>query len=153
MAWDEWEQLKSEAAKRQTTPMRLNQLAPSGGGESGGGKSAWGDLTVSQKDLASIGSAAHDLFDDFGRYSDHARISSMTAAGGLKSEGFALGGALDHVAEHWVVQARSLLDACAHISNHLRFTKNQHAADESYVAGTLSSISQLNEGFDHRTDR
>ncbi|MFJ5271355.1 hypothetical protein [Streptomyces sp. NPDC088358] len=153
MAWDEWEQLKSEAAKRQTTPMRLNQLEPSGGGESGGGKSAWGDLTVSQKDLASIGSAAHDLFDDFGRYSDHARISSMTAAGGLKSEGFALGGALDHVAEHWVDQARSLLDACAHISNHLRFTKNQHAADESYVAGTLSSISQLDEGFDHRADR
>lgn len=71
--------------------------------------------------------------------------------GGLKSEGFALGGALDHVAEHWVDQVQSLRDACAHISNHLRFTKNQHTADESYVAGTLSSISQLDEGFDHRT--
>ncbi|MER5693816.1 hypothetical protein ACWDBO_20020 [Streptomyces mirabilis] len=150
MAWDEWEQLKSEAAKKQSAHMQLNQLAPSGGG-GGGDKSAWGDLTVSQKDLASIGSAAHDLFDDFGRYSDHARLSSMAAAGGLKSEGFALGGALDHVAEHWVDQVQSLRDACAHISNHLRFTKNQHTADESYVASTLSSISQLDEGFDHRT--
>jgi hypothetical protein len=152
MAWDEWEQLKSEAAQKQSAHMQLNQLAPSGGG-GGGGKSAWGDLTVSQKDLAAIGSAAQDLFDDFGQYSDYARVASTAAAGGLKDEGFALGGALDHVAERWVDQVQSLLDACAHISNHLRFTKNQHAADESYIAGTLSSISLLDKGFDHRTDR
>lgn len=152
MAWDEWEQLKSEAAQKQSAHMQLNRLAPSGGG-GGGGKSAWGDLTVSQKDLAAVGSAAQDLFDDFGQYSDYARVASTTAACGLKDEGFALGGALDHVAERWGDQVKSLLDACAHISNHLRFTKNQHAADESYIAGTLSSISLLDKGFDHRTDR
>jgi hypothetical protein len=152
MAWDEWEQLKSEATQKQSAHMQLNQLAPSGGG-GGGGESAWGDLTVSQKDLAAVGSAAQDLFDDFGQYRDYARVASMTAAGGLKDEGFALGGALDHVAERWGDQVQSLLDACAHISNHLRFTKNQHAADESHIAGTLSSISLLDKGFDHRTDR
>ncbi|MCX5238072.1 hypothetical protein OG824_23015 [Streptomyces prunicolor] len=152
MAWDEWEQLKSEAAQKPSAHMQLNQLAPSGGGGAGG-KSTWGDLTVSQKDLAAVGSAAQDLFDDFGQYRDYARVASMTAAGGLKDEGFALGGALDHVAERWGDQVQSLLDACAHISNHLRFTKNQHAADESYIAGTLSSISLLDKGFDHRTDR
>lgn len=119
----------------------------------GGGKSSWGDLTVSQKDLAAVGSAAQDLFDDFGQYRDYARVASMTAAGGLKDEGFALGGALDHVAERWGDQVQSLLDACAHISNHLRFTRNQHAADESFIAGTLSSISLLDKGFDHRTGR
>ncbi|MET7890925.1 hypothetical protein [Streptomyces mirabilis] len=149
MAWDEWEQLKAEAAKGQSTRMRLNQLPA----DSGGGGSSRGDLTVRQKDLAAIGSAAHELFEDFDRYSDHARLSSMKAAGGLKSEGFALGAALDHVAEHWVDQVQTLLDACAHISNHLRYTKDQHAADESYIAGTLSSISQLDEGFDERKDR
>ena len=149
MAWDEWDQLKTEALKKQSTHMQLNQLAPQGGG-GGGGKGAWGDLVVSQKDLTAVGKAAHDLFVDFERYSDHARVSSMTAAGGLRSEGFALGAALDHVAERWVDQVQSLLDACAHISNHLRFTKNQHAADETYIAGTLSSISTLDEGFDHR---
>lgn len=37
MAWDEWEQLKSEAAERGSTRMRLNQLAPDGGGGGGGG--------------------------------------------------------------------------------------------------------------------
>ncbi|MEU3826237.1 hypothetical protein AB0F36_13075 [Streptomyces sp. NPDC029080] len=148
MAWDEWEQLKAEAAQGRSTQMRLNQLAPGGGGGGEGG--ARGDLTVHQKDLASIGSAAHDLFEDLGSYSDHARISSMKAAGGLRSEGFALGAALDHVAERWVDQVQTLLDACAHISNHLRYTKNQHAADDAYIAGTLSSISQLDRGFDER---
>ncbi|MET8803940.1 hypothetical protein [Streptomyces sp. NPDC004546] len=150
MAWDEWEQLKADAqARRQggATHMRLNQLAPDSGG---GGGSTRGDLTVQQKDLAAIGSAAHELFNDFSHYSDGARLSSMKAAGGLKSQGFAIGGALDHVAEHWVDQVQTLLDACAHISNHLRYTKNQHAADESYIAGTLSSISQLDHGFDER---
>ncbi|MGW0770380.1 hypothetical protein [Streptomyces sp. NPDC002676] len=149
MAWDEWEQLKAEAAKSGSTHMQLNQLTSDPGGNTGNTR---GDLTVHQKDLAAIGSAAHELFEDFGRYSDHARISSMKAAGGLESEGFALGAALDHVAEHWVDQVQTLLDACAHISNHLRYTKNQHAADESYIAGTLSSISQLDKGFDERTD-
>ncbi|MEU9989367.1 hypothetical protein AB0E10_21745 [Streptomyces sp. NPDC048045] len=107
---------------------------------------------MDQKDLAAIGSAAHELFEDFGRYSDHARIASMKAAGGLQNQGFALGSALDHVAEHRIDQVQTLLDACAHISNHLRYTKNQHAADESYIAGTLSSISQLDQGFDERKD-
>ncbi|OIK29160.1 hypothetical protein [Streptomyces malaysiense] len=149
MARDEWEQLKTEALKKQSAHMQLNHLVPEGGG-GGNGKGAWGDLKVSQTDLAAVGKAAHELFENFGLYSDHARISSMKAAGGLESEGFALGAALDHVAEHWVDQVQTLLDACAHISNHLRFTKNQHAADDTYIAGTLSSISVLDEGFDHR---
>ncbi|OIK06832.1 hypothetical protein [Streptomyces monashensis] len=150
MAWDEWEQLKADAQSRRqagATHMQLNQLAAPDGG---GGSSPRGDLTVRQKDLAGIGSAAHDLFNEFSGCSDYARLSSMKAAGGLRSEGFAIGAALDHVAERWIDQVQTLLDACAHISNHLRYTANQHAADESYIAGTLSSISQLDQGFDER---
>jgi hypothetical protein len=146
MGWDEWERLKAEAARGRSTRLRLDQLAPGAGGAG----SPRGDLTVHQNDLAAIGSAAHELFQDSGRFSDHARLSSMTAAGGLKSQGFVLGAALDHVAERWIGQAQTLLDACAHISNHLRYTKNQHAADESHIAGTLSGITELDHGFDER---
>lgn len=146
MAWDEWEQLKAEAAQKQSTHMQLNQL-PADGGSSAPPQ---GDLQVSQKDLAAIGDAAYKLYNDFGKYSDHARLSSMSAAGGLKTEGFAIGGALDHVAEHWVDQCQDLQDACAHISNHLDYTKNAHAGDEVYIAGTLSSIADLDKGFDER---
>lgn len=148
MAWDEWEQLKAEAVQKRSARMQLNQHVADGGG--GNKKSTWGDLTVNRQDLASVGTAAHELFDKFEEYSKHARVATTQAAGGLKSEGFALGGALEHVAQRWSDQTRSLLDACAHISNHLRITKNQHEADETYIAGAVSSISQLDQGFDEQ---
>ncbi|MET7852198.1 hypothetical protein ABZT48_29010 [Streptomyces avermitilis] len=147
MGWDEWEQLKSEAQQRQqsTTHMQLNQLPVDPGGGS-----TQGDLKVSQKDLAAVGDAAYELNQAFEHFSDLARMSSITAGDGLKSEGYAIGSALDHVAERWVDQVRSLLDATAHISNHLDYTKGAHAGDEVYIAGTLSSIATLDQGFDER---
>ncbi|BAC70248.1 hypothetical protein AQJ43_35150 [Streptomyces avermitilis] len=147
MAWDEWEQLKSEAQQRQqgTTHMQLNQLPVDPGGGS-----TQGDLKVSQKDLAAIGDAAYELNQAFEHFSDLARMSSIAAGDGLKGEGYAIGSALDHVAERWVDQVRSLLDATAHISNHLDYTKGAHAGDEVYIAGTLSSIATLDQGFDER---
>ncbi|MFE9848179.1 hypothetical protein ACFYPN_05080 [Streptomyces sp. NPDC005576] len=81
------------------------------------------------------------------------RGSSQKAASGLKSEGYALGGALDHVSARWVAQVQSLLDATAHISHHLDYAKGAHAGDEVFVAGTLSSISTLDAGFDEREAR
>jgi hypothetical protein len=113
MAWDEWEQLKAEAAGRSSAAMQLNHVPPEPSGPSGG----QGDLSVDQKDLAAIGDSAYRLREDLQRYADHARISSLKAAGGLASQGLALGKALDHVATHWVDQTQNLLDACAHISS------------------------------------
>ncbi|MGW2642228.1 hypothetical protein [Streptomyces sp. NPDC001348] len=147
MAWDEWEQLLDEAQKRpqRSTHMQLNQLpADPGGG------SSQGDLRVNQKDLAAIGDAAYGLHQEFRHFSDLARMSSVKAADGLESEGYAIGSALNHVAQHWVDQVQSLLDATAHISNHLDYTKKAHAGDEQYIAGTLSSIATLDQGFDER---
>ncbi|MHB9861159.1 hypothetical protein [Streptomyces sp. YIM S03343] len=145
MAWEEWEQLKAHAAERHSARMQLNQYpADQGGG------STRGDLIVGHKDLEAVGRAAHDLFDHFTDYSGHARVASEAAAGGLKGEGFALGSALEHVTQRWSEQTKTLLDACAHISNHLRYTKNQHAADDSYIAGAVSGIATLDEGFDDR---
>ncbi|MER6468979.1 hypothetical protein [Streptomyces collinus] len=145
MAWEEWEQLKTQAAERHSPHMQLNQYPADQGASD-----TRGDLVVGHQDLEAVGKAAHDLFDHFTTYSGHARAASEAAAGGLKGEGFALGGALEHVTERWSEQTKSLLDACAHISNHLRYTKNQHAADDSYIAGTVSSITALDEGFDDR---
>ncbi|MGW1031929.1 hypothetical protein ACWD4Z_07000 [Streptomyces antibioticus] len=145
MAWEEWEQAKAQVADQPATRMQLNQYPADQGGDG-----TQGDLVASQKDLQAVGKAAHDLFEDFTTYSGHARVASEAAAGGLKGEGFALGAALAHVTERWSEQTRTLLDACAHISNHLRFTKNQHAADESYIAGAVSSITLLDKGFDDR---
>ncbi|GGY72233.1 hypothetical protein GCM10010300_14420 [Streptomyces olivaceoviridis] len=145
MAWEEWDQLKAQAADRHSTRMQLNQYPADQGG--GGTR---GDLVVGHRDLEEVGKAAHELFDHFTTYSGHARVASEAAAGGLKGQGFALGGALEHVTQRWSEQTKTLLDACAHISNHLRYTKNQHDADDSYIAGSVSSIATLDEGFDDR---
>nr|WP_031051332.1 hypothetical protein [Streptomyces ochraceiscleroticus] len=146
MAWDEWEQLKADTAG-QTSPGM--QLAGTGGGGGGG----QGDLRVSQKDLAAVGNSAFSLFEDLGRYGRDAWSSSQTAAKDLKSQEYEIGGALHHVQARWEKQLQSLLDACAHISNHLDYTKKAHQGDEYHVASTISSISRLDSGFDERTQR
>ncbi|MCP9945295.1 hypothetical protein LUX12_11695 [Streptomyces somaliensis] len=147
MAWDEWERLKSEVAGRPSTAMRLNQAPP------GGGPGPQGDLKVNQQDLAAVGDSAFKLFDRLGKHGRDAWSVSQSAAKDLTTQGFALGGALDHVQERWEKQLQSLLDACAHISNHMDFTRNAHAGDEYHIATTVSSIATLDEGFTEGTRR
>ncbi|BCM64862.1 MULTISPECIES: hypothetical protein [Streptomyces] len=150
MAWEEWEQLKREAAERRSTGMRLNQLSSGGGG---GAAQPGGDLTVNQRDLAAIGNKAFDLWAVLGNHGRDAWASSQSAASDLKGQGFSLGGGLDHAQERWERQLTTLLDACAHISNHLEFTKRVHRGDEHYVAGRLSSIATLDQGFREEAGR
>ncbi|MGW4320937.1 hypothetical protein ACWEMW_17310 [Streptomyces sp. NPDC004684] len=147
MAWDEWEQLKREAAERRSASMQLNHAAAVGDEQQGG------DLTVEYQDLAAIGNKAFDLWDSLGNHGRDARSSSQTAASDLKGQGFSLGGGLDHVQERWERQLPSLLDACAHISNHLEFTKRVHQGNEHYISGQLSSIATLDKGFGEEADR
>ncbi|MFB6873984.1 hypothetical protein [Streptomyces sp. NPDC056323] len=148
MAWDEWEQLKADASSRSSSRMQLNGVP---GNEGGGGQQ--GDLKVDQQDLAAVGDSAFKLFTDLGRYGRDAWSSSQTAAKDLKTQEFELGGALHTVQERWEKSLTTLLDACAHISNHMDFTKKAHAGDEYYIASTVSSIATLDKGFDEGTKR
>lgn len=146
---EEWTQLIANARDQQSTSMRLNQLpAPSGGGSS----SPDAELRVSQKDLAAIGDEAFTLHQELEADGDHARLSSFKAASSLEKD-FAIGKALDHVTTRWVDQQRSLLDACAHISNHLEYSRKAHRADDTYLGTAISKISALDEGFGERSHR
>ncbi|MFI7383039.1 hypothetical protein [Streptomyces sp. NPDC049813] len=148
MAWDEWEKLKTEAADRQTTQMRLNQADGGGGAPPLPGRT--GDLKVADADLARIGSQAKALYDGLWDEARVADSSSSKAAGSLLGQGFSLGSGLQHVADRWEVQLKSLMDACAHISNHMQVTKKVHASDEHYIQRQMSSIDALDHGFDER---
>ncbi|MEV5443499.1 hypothetical protein AB0N23_13320 [Streptomyces sp. NPDC052644] len=142
MAWDEWEKLKAEARAR-SEQMRLNMLEPQ---PSGGGVA--GDLKVNQQDLAAVGNSAFRLFEDLGKHGRAASASTQEAAKDLTTQEFELGAALSTVEKRWEKQLQTLLDACAHISNHMDFTQNAHAGDEYFIASTLSSIDTLEQGFD-----
>lgn len=145
MAWDEWERLKSEAAERQSTGMRLNGDPDAGAAT---GAAPTGDLKVDQRDLAAVGNQAYELWQALQRDGNHARATSDTAARRLAAEAYALGGALSHVVARWEEQVQTLLDACAHVSNHLDYTQKAHAGDEIHIYQVMSGISQLDKGFD-----
>ncbi|MFJ6699330.1 hypothetical protein ACIQM4_25055 [Streptomyces sp. NPDC091272] len=162
--WDEWDRLKEEVAERRSaqgaagagTEMRLNSLPgkPPGGGPGGGpGGRGQGDLKVTQQDLAHIGDFAFKLFQRLAKEGRGPVAGTATAAGDLSGQGFALGGALHQVQERWGQQVRSLVDACAHISNHLDFTQKAHRGDEHFVSRTVSGIKELSAAFDEESER
>ncbi|MFC4607408.1 hypothetical protein ACFO9E_06210 [Streptomyces maoxianensis] len=155
MAWGEWEQLKSEAAEKESTGMQLNQ-APAG---HGGGQ---GDFVAHQDDLGAVGHEAFILHDHLSRQADIAGAgmdkdgsgSTMQAAVSLKSRNFGLGSALETTVSMWDSQLKSLLQACAHISNHLDYSKALHANDDAQIAASIRQrdgaavpVSRLNEYF------
>lgn len=149
MAWDEWEQLKSSAAERDSAKMQLNGLPPED--RPNAGSASGGFLKVDQQDLAAIGNEAFKLYN---RLWKEARVTSTdSAASDLSGQGFALGGALSHVSLRWDKQLGSVMDACALISNHMDFTQNAHAGDEYHIASTVSSIATLDQGFDEGVKR
>lgn len=152
MAWDEWDRLKTDALDRGqsgVTPMRLNQH-DSGSGPGTATPATTGDLNVNQPDLSRIGSHAHTLYTQLW---DQARLDSTSvdkAASDLTSQGFALGSGLRHLSNRWSRQLNTVLDACAHIANHMQVTKKIHNGDEAYIQRQMSSIDVLDAGFDER---
>ncbi|MFI6035252.1 hypothetical protein ACIBBD_13995 [Streptomyces sp. NPDC051315] len=142
MAWDEWEQLKSDTVERNSTQMRLNQLPA----DRGAGSPA-GDLVVNQDDLGAVGHDAYLLYEDLQAGADIAGAgankegvgSSHQAAAALTSHGFASGGALATTVDIWTSQLKTVLQACAHISDHLDFTKKLHAQEDAKIGAVLLS--------------
>lgn len=128
MAWDEWEQAKQDAATR----MRLNQLPPDAGGPA-----VNPDLVVHDQVLGALGDLARDLRARVSRDGDHARTATAEAASELAADGLDLGGAMSAVHDAWTTKLATLKDACAHISNHLDYTRSVHAADDRKIAADM----------------
>ncbi|MFI2779101.1 hypothetical protein [Streptomyces sp. ALB3] len=141
MAWAEWEQLKADASTRSGAQMQLNEAGPGGSGKKG-------DLAVNDTDLSGVRDEASKLNNRLWKEARVAVPTSETAAGDLTTQGFELGGALQHVAGRWDTQLKSLLDACGHIANHMDFTKYVHQGDDQYVRSRVSSIAALDQAFD-----
>jgi hypothetical protein len=129
----EWAELRAAAAER--TAMRIDS-APADGGA---------DLVVNRDDLGAIGNDAYDLLGRLGKEGDIARSSTFDAATALTNGNFVSGSAVLKVHDRWQTQLKTLLDACAQISNHLDYSKAQHAKDEAKVEGDLKRISVLTE--------
>ncbi|MEW1872474.1 hypothetical protein AB0420_31000 [Streptomyces caelestis] len=157
MAWDEWEQLKAQAVDRQSPHMQVNQAPAQGPGA--GGKP---DLVVQQDDLGAVGHDAFVLHGDLvkkvdiagsGMNSGHAG-STHQAASALSKSNFTMGDELMRTLTVWESQVKAVRQACAHISNHLDFSKKRHAADDAEIAavvrnrnGSAVPVSELGKYF------
>ncbi|WP_406148552.1 hypothetical protein [Streptomyces sp. NBC_01012] len=135
---EEWAELRDAAAVRRSA-MQLNS-APAEGGGSGGGAA---DLVVNRDDLGAIGSDAYEVRVRLSKDGDHARPSTFDAAIALTNGNFTSGSALLKVHDRWNTHMKTLLDSCAHISNHLDYTKSVHSKDEVKIVDDLAPISKL----------
>lgn len=147
MAWDEWERLKADAAKRESAGMQIDHVpAPLPG------NAADGDLVVHDDELGKLGNMAHELHDGLSVEGDYARPSTFDASVQLSKDGLDTGKALTALHDAWNSQLNTLKEACAHISNHLDFTRGQHGKDDEAIqtgmrdaGGKLMTPSRISE--------
>lgn len=135
---EEWSAARSAAAAANVST-RLNS-APAAPGP---GVSA--DLELNQDHIGEVGSEAYELHTRLSADGKHAAASTTEAAGALTREGFASGAALLKVNTRWESQLKTLVAACANISNGLNYSLSSHAKEEQQLHAdfTASKIDQL----------
>ncbi|MGI5352875.1 hypothetical protein ACQEU8_32550 [Streptomyces sp. CA-250714] len=136
---NEWEQHKQNGG---SPGIQLNQattpdLGPGGGRRMDG--SGW--LVVKDEELGKIGHAAFSLYQglkkdaDIENAGDKAAITR--AAAHLSAHSFLLGKALGRTAEVWGSQLKTVLQGCAHISNHLDYSKSSQKVEDRKIGAQI----------------
>ncbi|MFF4420130.1 hypothetical protein ACFY04_04965 [Streptomyces sp. NPDC001549] len=129
---EEWSAARATATAHVT--MRLNQ-APADPGGGGGG----GDLDLNQDHIGAIGSEAYKLHTRLQTDGKHAATATAEAAGALTKEAFAGGAALLKANSVWESQVKTLVAACANISNGLDYSLASHVKDEQQLQADFSA--------------
>lgn len=138
MSFDgEWEQAKARAVRDGSPRTRLNQMPASGGGGGGGGE---GTLVAVRDDLGRVGHAGYKLHGGLSAAGGHAKANSKAAGAELTGDHFATGAALTKVVDTWQTQVDTLLEACAHISNHLDYSSKRYGEDDAKIETGMHDI-------------
>ncbi|WP_374983409.1 hypothetical protein [Streptomyces fradiae] len=139
---DEWTQLKADAREQRSAKLSLDSTGKPPGGATG----ADADLVVQQDDLGAVGSEAYRLHGEVQRRADLATAGSddrgdagttARAAAELRSRNFSSGDELYTTLEVWHSQVKTVLQMCAHISNHLDYSKKSHAREDAEIAASF----------------
>lgn len=113
---EEWAQLRSEASARQGPGMRLNQLAPAGGG---GGAGDFGTDAAQKKLAASkLSGEVRTQTDNAGKKADEETTAAVTAFSGWDTAA-----GLKAVETTWDKQVKNLLGRLATESHNLSTTR------------------------------
>lgn len=128
---EEWSAARATAAAN--VSMRLNQVPGDPGGGSPGG------LDLNQDHIGAIGSEAYKLHSRLQTDGKHAATATAEAAGALTKENFTSGAALLKVNTVWESQVKTLVAACANISNGLNYSLSSHAKDEEQLRADFTT--------------
>lgn len=129
---EEWAAARTTAAAN--VSMRLNR-APAASGQ---------DLELNQDHIGAVGTEAHTLHSRLQTDGKHAATATAEAAGALGKEGFASGAALTRLNSRWETQVKTLVAACAQISNGLNYSLSSHNKEEQqlYAEFTTSKLDE-----------
>ena len=135
---EEWAELKAQAENSQEQRVQLNSALP--GAPSGEAPT----LVVRQDDLGEVGHEAALLHrqlrrdaDVTGDFDTGGRANSVRAAEELSNGSFDVGEALEKTNRFWRTKLRTVLQGCAHISNHLDYTASSHRAEDERIGATM----------------
>ena len=142
----EWAELKAKAEGEQAERLQLNQVLPP---DRPG-------LLVRQDDLGAVGHEAFVLHrqlrkdaDVTGSFGNADKADTVRAASELTSHSFELGKALKKTNSLWTSKLRTVLQGCAHISNHLDYTKSSHHKDDDKIGATMKHPMTTDEISSH----
>ncbi|MEV5432029.1 hypothetical protein [Streptomyces sp. NPDC052701] len=111
MAWDEWEQLKQDAAQRHGAQMQLDQLPP-GDGAGPSTSSVTGGLTSNKRAWNRAGADIGGLRDDIGKALNKLRDGQEGLAG---ETGCLSAGAQKEVYDSWASYLKGVDDRCGSV--------------------------------------
>lgn len=105
------------------------------------------DLVVTQDDLGAVGHEAFVLHDRLRKGVDLAGAgagagksgegSTARAARELSARNLDSGGELYNTLSVWTSQVKTVLQMCAHVSNHLDYSKKSHASDDAQIESVI----------------
>ncbi|WP_019357438.1 hypothetical protein [Streptomyces sp. AA1529] len=97
------------------------------------------DLVVHDDELGALGNMAYTLHSKLSTTGDQARQNTFDAAVQLFNDGLESGSALTTLHDAWNTKLGTIKEACAHISNHLDYSKAKHAKDEQDIETTMQN--------------
>ncbi|WP_434595695.1 hypothetical protein [Streptomyces sp. A5-4] len=149
MAWDEWDQLKNEAAQKQATQMQLNQVDHGGGGGPlmpGGGKPDLASSPAEKKAAAdAIDQHLHKDTQKAGDWADEETVAAVNEFNAKDGDGWVTSAALKNAHTGWGKQVKALRARLATESNALRNTSISFQNNDVGIAGQIRQQSTLDQ--------
>lgn len=135
MTWDEWEQLKSDAAERSSTQTQLNQLpADQGGGAPGGVAS--GDVKSDKKVWTTAGAGLKRLDEPIGK----ALTQLSDGQTGVDAAGVRSAAAQKELYDSWKKYVKGVSKRCGDLGGLLEVAGHTLSQSDEQLRGELDKI-------------